>query len=69
MKYGIDEYSRYVEHDDGERLCVEPWPFLRRRYFLSDLRMIPLARIDVALWHIGMIRQHGWRTWLEYRKF
>jgi len=68
MKYGIDEYSRYIEID-GERRVVEPWPFWRWRYLPLDFWWHIVARIDVIEWHIGIIRQDGFAKWRELRRY
>lgn len=60
LTYGLDEYGRYVERD-GEHLMIEPYPYN------SPLRKLA-ARVDIARWHIGIIRQHGVKHWRELRK-
>lgn len=83
MKYGIDQYSRYVSENcdcalDGydcmncERIAIEPYPW----FHLWPVWEIPrqcyyklTARIAMLDWHRGMIRQHGVREWLRYRKY
>ena len=47
--YGIDGYSRFVEVS-GERLAIEPFPFLRLRYLPFDLIAKVRQRADVVRW-------------------
>lgn len=81
MRYGVDEYSRYVERndcgcacDDAERcrIAIEPYPY----FYIWPVWEIPwsiwyklTARVAMLDWHRGMIRQHGVREWLRYRKY
>lgn len=62
MKYGLDEYGRYVEKD-GERFTIEPYPF--RDSKLSILYRF-LAYIDVIKWHI--FSEPNPEKWKKYRK-
>jgi len=61
--YGIDAYGRYHEVD-GERYMVEEWPFERWR-LITRFRY----RLDIILWHLGILRQHGLSTWRELASF
>lgn len=48
-KYGLDEYSRYVEID-GERICIEAYPFSK---WHLDQRIT--QRYWIIKWHAAML--------------
>lgn len=59
---GVDEYSRF-RVINGITHAIEHYPWPRKAPHLAAL-----YAWDVFMWHVSMIRQHGWRQWNKDRR-